>query len=369
MMNEQDKKKKSVKLRDCMKEIDNLLKAKIGCIWVKTFEEEEFLKELKILLLNYPGLKLKQWSETSGLIDIPLIDLEQASKRDPRINLQMLFKNIEIAQNKSAKEESIWVINDLHFLTMSGNRNCIRALRDVKEYRSKNYNPIIIVSPIVSIPLEWEKLFTIVDFELLQENEIKAIINIAIRKLRNSGNKNIPSKSEEIAIVNACKGLTRKEIIDVLKKSKVKYGTLDLKSIIDQKIQLIKKNDVLEYKIPKISLDDIGGNDAFKKWYGETKYLFSDKAKEFGCKKPKGFLSLGVPGSGKTALAEAIASDLKTPFIKLAIGRCMAKQVGESEKRILEALKICKACAPCVVLLDEIEKALGGMISSNSSEM
>ena len=83
---------------------------------------------------------------------------------------------------------------------------------------------------------------------------------------------------------------------------------------------------------------------------------------------PKGYLSLGAPGVAKSMFAEAIAADLNVPLVFLDMSRLLSKFVGESERNIDQAIQIIKQIAPCVLLIDEVEKALGGYKSSNASD-
>jgi SpoVK/Ycf46/Vps4 family AAA+-type ATPase len=352
-----------------MNEVEILLKAKTRCIYIQTYEEEEVVNDLKAILKNFGGMKLKTWSMTNGLESIALTKYETQEPPDRKINDQKLFDTIHSACDSKSKEENIWLLKDLHLI--SEKAAVIRALRDIKEYNHANYNPIIIVSPFLTIPKEWEKLFTIIDYDLPNMAQIRRVVEAicgVLVKSQTNDKIEMPNTETKEFIAKACSGLTQNEIIDVLKKSAVQYGTLNLQAIVDQKIQLIRKNGVLEYKVAKIGVEDVGGHHAFKDWYEETKFLFREEAVAFGCAAPKGYLGVGVPGAGKTLFAEAIAHDLHIPFIQLKISKVMGKLVGQSEERMIQALKICKACAPCVVLLDEVEKALGGMVSSNNSD-
>ena len=56
------------------------------------------------------------------------------------------------------------------------------------------------------------------------------------------------------------------------------------------------------------------------------------------------------------------------PLLSLSMGRIMSRFVGESERKIMQALDVAKASAPCVLLIDEVEKALGGINSSNNTD-
>jgi SpoVK/Ycf46/Vps4 family AAA+-type ATPase len=92
------------------------------------------------------------------------------------------------------------------------------------------------------------------------------------------------------------------------------------------------------------------------------------EAREMGLDLPKGYLALGIPGSSKTYAAEAVANDLGVPFLKLNMSSILTKFVGESERKIAQARLLIESCAPCVLLIDEVEKALGGYQSSNASD-
>jgi ATP-dependent 26S proteasome regulatory subunit len=96
--------------------------------------------------------------------------------------------------------------------------------------------------------------------------------------------------------------------MDVLTKSLVKYKSLSLQAVMEEKIQLVEKSGVLDYKLPDVRFEDVGGNNAFKHWISEIEDSMTEEAKAFGCALPKGYLALGVPGTAKSFLAEAIAA-------------------------------------------------------------
>lgn len=81
----------------------------------------------------------------------------------------------------------------------------------------------------------------------------------------------------------------------------------------------------------------------------------------------KGMLLLGVPGTGKSKLGKACASILGVPMVKLDIGNILGGHVGDSEHNMQEVLDDLKFLAPCVLFIDEIEKALSGS-SGNSGD-
>lgn len=75
---------------------------------------------------------------------------------------------------------------------------------------------------------------------------------------------------------------------------------------------------------------------------------------------PKGILVSGIPGSGKSLMAKYSASLLGLPLIKMDMGNVLNKYVGGSEQRMTEALNLIGTLSPCVLWIDEIEKAFAG---------
>ena len=84
---------------------------------------------------------------------------------------------------------------------------------------------------------------------------------------------------------------------------------------------------------------------------------FSEKAKLYGLPTPRGLLLAGIQGTGKSLTAKAIANEWKLPLLKFDIGRVFGGIVGESESRIRLMIQLAEALSPCVLWVDEIDKA------------
>ena len=131
---------------------------------------------------------------------------------------------------------------------------------------------------------------------------------------------------------------------------------------------MINESGVLDYKVPKANLDNVGGNHKFKEWVNIVEACMTEDAREYGIPAPKGYLSVGIPGTSKSFSAEALAGKWNMPFIKLNMAKITSRYAGETERNMYKALNLVKSCAPCVLLIDEVEKALGGYKSSNASD-
>lgn len=357
-------------MRSTMKKIENLLNARINCIWVETYEESHFIDNLRKIIPRLKGaLGLKIWSISEGMRDISLGTGEIGKPVEGTASAPSFFSIIQEAQeDKNTKVENIYIVRDYHQLV--DNPIYVRRIRDLKEYSHPNYNPIIVLSPMVRIPIEHEKLFTVVSYDLPDEDEIQKVIDAVSLGLDRRKVKGyaVPSADEKTALVRAAKGLTINELNEVLAKSIIEHKALLSEVIMEEKMQLVKKSDVLEFSTPRYSLKDMGGNKTFKEWVKKVKAGMTSEAIEYGFPSYKGYLALGVPGTSKTMGAEIMANELGVPLLRLSMDRIMDKHVGNSEKKIAQAFRIANAVAPCVFLWDEIEKMLGGVSSSNSSD-
>lgn len=130
--------------------------------------------------------------------------------------------------------------------------------------------------------------------------------------------------------------------------------------MLKHKIEVIKKTDLLELMPPE-NMDNVGGFDTMKEWLSDRTAAFSEEARNYGIEMPKGVLCVGPPGSGKSLFSKATAGTFGVPLVKFDIGKVFGKFVGESEGRIRQAIKIIEAMAPCILLVDEIDKGFGGL--------
>jgi SpoVK/Ycf46/Vps4 family AAA+-type ATPase len=121
----------------------------------------------------------------------------------------------------------------------------------------------------------------------------------------------------------------------------------------------VKKSGVLEYYEPDVTINDVGGLDLLKDYVAQRQNAFSDQAREYGLDMPRGVLLVGVPGTGKSLMAKVMTGG-RMPLLRCDFGSLMGSLVGESEANQRQMWKLAKAMAPCVLWIDEIEKALGG---------
>ena len=111
-------------------------------------------------------------------------------------------------------------------------------------------------------------------------------------------------------------------------------------------------------QIPDIKWDDVGGLEDVKQELKEAvewPLKHPDTFQRLGIRPPKGTLLYGIPGTGKTLLAKAVASESEANFISVKGPELLSKWVGESEKGVREVFRKAKQAAPTVIFFDEID--------------
>lgn len=132
-----------------------------------------------------------------------------------------------------------------------------------------------------------------------------------------------------------------------------------LEGIAKGKTEVVRQSEILEL-IPAGDMSRVGGMQRMKDWIDQRSNCYSEEAVEFGIEPPKGLVLVGVPGTGKSLVAKAVAASLGVPLVRLDFARVFSKYVGDSEQRVRSALNMVESMAPCVLFVDEIDKGLGG---------
>ena len=231
---------------------------------------------------------------------------------------------------------------------------------------------VFLVSSQSCVPPELEKFITVFDQPPPEEDEIERII-------RNYGTNSGLDVDDEVTskLVLAFRGLSKYEIKCLLNRGYQQDGDIDINDIelvIGEKKQIVKKSGILEMVSVTEGMDDIGGLEGLKAWLEQKAKIMADlpRARKFGVETPKGAMIVGMPGCGKSLTAKATSARLGLPLLRLDIGSLMGRYVGDSEANMRRALKLAETVSPCVLWVDELEKAftgIGGGSTSAGSEI
>ena len=172
------------------------------------------------------------------------------------------------------------------------------------------------------------------------------------------------------------KGLHQYQIINILNTVLIKTGNCLTHQVVmmaqNEKKQIVHKSGVLEVIESDVNLDQIGGLDILREDIRRKALIFKNldfaRSSKVRLPLPKGILILGMPGCGKSMIAKAIANEFSIPLLRLDINRLMGQYVGLSEENLRKALAAAEATHPCVLWIDEVEKAFAGSQNSGGSE-
>ena len=345
-------------------ELNLMLQIKKPFIVVKSELEKEVYVQILNTLLENNILKIHTWNCVTGIQEemvnngrVVLKELPKAPNMAPFL-IQREINNI-VFEDTNTKDRHAFIIKD------DGNDfrspQFIRVIRNLIERNVNKYVPIIMITPYYESVPGLDYCTHVIDYDVLTYEDVTTLLET----YEEARDVELPNKEN---IAKMFTGFNRQEIIELLDVSFAKYGELKLDTLKEKKVELVKKSNVLDWKEATFTMDDIGGNANFKRWFDECKICMTPEAKDYGIENFKGCLMLGLPGTSKSVMASVMANELGVPFLKLNMSKVLSKLVGESEKNIEKAINIAKSCSPCVLLIDEVEKNLGGYASSNASD-
>lgn len=343
------------------KNLKSAIQACVPAIAVTTTEWERIVDDIKIVAIE-EEMNMFVWDQYKGLVELVLSKKENLNndftevKKVDAVNITATLCEIE------KLEKSVFVL--LNFNEFFKNPVIIQHTRYVLQNAKLSQNTLIFVSASGHIPPELEKEIIILDYEFPTKKDIEKILT----ELSTEDSLLNFTRDQIDKIIEAAVGLTRNEAENIIALSLSKNGLRvteeTIKEIKKQKAQTLKKTGVLELYEPE-DLPEVGGLDVLKLWLWEREKAFSPEARKFGMPFPKGILVFGIPGTGKSLIAKTIAKQWNMPL--LIMGNVLDKYVGESEKKMKEALKQAEAMSPCVLMIDEIEKFFAGVGSRGDS--
>jgi len=346
-------------LTGCDKEIEILIKSRYPLIYVVSPEEGRVIEKLDTIACD-GGKELKLWSITRGIHDLKG-DGRDEETQDP-------LNALDYVSDYSSP--SIWVFLDFHnFIT---DHTLCRRLRDLVNRLMASRKTIILLSPVLTVPVELEKDMSIVDYDLPDYHRLSAQFAAILEKFKDKDSVSIDIDEDiKEKLVKSALGLTRNEAANAFARiivSDKKLDATDIQKVLVEKKQIIRKSRFLEYFESQEEFSKVGGLDSLKDWLAKREVAFTERAAEFGIPQPKGVLLLGVQGCGKSLTAKAVSSLWKLPLLRLDMGSIFSGVVGSSEENMRKAIKTAESLAPIVLWIDEIEKGLAGVQSSSFSD-
>lgn len=342
-------------------ELMKLLAARHACVSIVTYEEEHALGVVRDAALE-SRRQLLLWDCVNGLRDGAVKDMAS------------------FADTTSAGGALAWVEKHLRgdaifcFLDLG---DCIekdpqvrRMFREAVRRLDEDDGCLVMIDHATPPPLVRNLAST---FELSYpcEEELEEIVRRTVRDHhRNVKPVQVHLRESGLnAIVANLRGLTRRQATQAVIEAVAHDQRLDdedIANVLRHKKRALAGGGLLETVEAPIDIDHIGGLDRLKRWLETRQNALGERARAFGIDPPRGLLLLGVQGAGKSLASKAVATAWQRPLLRLDVGSLYDRYIGESERRLREALTQAEMMAPCVLWIDEIEKAFAGAASQSN---
>jgi SpoVK/Ycf46/Vps4 family AAA+-type ATPase len=331
-----------------------LLRARYPVIYIPTREEER-VESAIATCANFQGDRAVYiWDFVDGY---------QGSPNDVGFGKRNPLQALEFIEKLPPNAPAVLVLRDYHrFLD---DISVSRKLRNLARSLKSQPKNIVILSPQLTIPEDLAETITVLEFALPTIGEI----TIEVERLLSSMGKPLVDKDLD-NLVQSCQGLSIDRIRRVMARAIAQHGEFrpeDIDLILEEKRQTIRQTQILDFYPATATVSNIGGLDNLKEWLLRRGGAFSERARQYGLPAPKGLLLVGIQGTGKSLTAKAIAHQWRLPLLRLDVGRLFGGVVGESESRTRQMIQLAEALAPCVLWIDEIDKAFAGVDSRSDA--
>jgi hypothetical protein len=334
-------------------ELETLLASRVALVVMESREESralELVRDAAMRAQRGRNWGIFQWTVTEGL---RRVDVDLGGAQRTLAEPEQLLKHI-----RSTTMAGIYVLLDFH--PYLENPLFVRTLKDIAQDYKRCARTLVLISHEMKLPRELEHLAAHFQMSLPDRQERHAIVMRMAREWaqQRGGLPKIDVKVVEKMVDNLA-GLTQHDVERLARQAIFDDGALtesDLKPLLAAKYQILNRGGTLSFEPDTARFAEVGGLKNLRRWILQRKAAFDGTA--HGLDAPKGVLLLGVQGCGKSLAARAAAGVLGVPLVRLDFGALYSKWHGESEKNLRESLTSAQALAPCVLWLDEIEKAL-----------
>jgi hypothetical protein len=329
--------------------MSELVRACFTGVWIKSYEPDDAIVELSKLCRD-ESWSLMCWDIAQGFraIGNTTVPSEPA---DPVGALKALS-----ALSNDATP-TLLVLSSYHRFLGSG--EVVAEVAKAVSLGKVQRKFVVILSPVVQLPPELERLFVVVDHEPPTRSELHELLSSIA-----TDENEMPVGQQLDAVLDASVGLTRYEAENAFSLSLVRDGSVKPEAIWELKTQALKKSGLLSLCRSESDFSSLGGLAAIKA-FTKRALLRSGTARTVA--RPRGVLLLSPPGCGKSEFCKSLGKEVGRPVLTLDVGSLMGSLVGQSEERTRAALQIIDSMAPCIVMIDEIEKAFSGANGSGDS--
>jgi len=329
-----------------------LIRAETPLLVIETPDEARVMELFRQSLMHV-WRALYRWSVTEGLRRVDM-DGEDESGLAPDLSATLNAM-------REASQRGVYLLMDA--TPYLGYASYQRALRDLIQRRGSQPHVIVLVGTRIELPEALEPFAARFSLRLPDANALLKLVKDEARDYAaQNGGRRVEADADAVRqIVRNLHGLTLTDARRIARHLIWRDGALgadDLPELARLKFELLNKSGHLHYEYDTARFSDVGGAARLKRWVEQRRAAFVQDPPPAGLPPPRGVLLLGVQGCGKSLLAKAVAGGFGVPLVRLDFGTLYDKFHGETEKNLRTALASTEQLAPCVLWIDEIEKAL-----------
>ncbi len=329
-------------------QLTDFVNAAFTGIWIQTSEPDEAEKEI-LQHARQKKWKIAVW-DVAGGVRLPGIQTNSQTESGAGDPLAALRALPALSDDKGT---ALLLLHNFHRFLSNPEvmQTAFRQLVSGKQQRTF----IVVLAPVVNIPVELEKLFVVLEHALPDRQQLERIAH----ELTSDQPNDLPKNDDLQRVLDAAAGLTRYEAEGAFALSLTRKNAIRPEVIWELKAQTLKKSNLLTLHRGQENFESLGGMSNLKD--------FCRRALKPNHVKPRGVLLLGPSGTGKSQFCKALGNETGRPTLLLDVGALMGSLVGQSEANLRQALRIADAMSPCILFVDEIEKALSGVGSQGDS--
>ena len=344
-------------------ELTLLIESRVSVVQVLTHDEERLVEVLSGIVQTQPESRrmgLYAWDQADQFTvhrkAEPALDASKDATFDTILGM--------IERSPAA---GIFLLRDFH-QAWEARKTVIRKLRNLAQRlpRAEASKTLVISTPPDLLPAElrqpagFKQDVICLEFGKPDAVEMGGVLARVLGDQMPQGG--LADKMAETALgltgVQASRAAAKVFAAARLRRQRVDERALD--SIRDEKRRIISESGSLEFVESDERETSVGGLEALRQWLELRKEAFGERAAAYGLDAPRGVALVGIPGTGKSLCAKVSAAMWRMPLLRLDMGAVFGGILGASERNIRDAIEISELVSPCILWVDEIEKAFAG---------